>query len=133
MGRKHLSTVVGGFLFTFSSSKPFDESYDWQNTTENEIIYNPQLSQQNSFTGGVEQQATSVETNTNQICYEYKSACFSIYGFEYTPGFDNAYITWIATNQTAWTLKAAGMGANSAVQIGPRPVPQEPLVRRILC
>lgn len=130
---KHLSTVVDGYLFIFSSFKPFDESYIWKNTTENEIIYNPQISQRNSFSGGVEQQAASVETNINPECYEYNNACFSIYGFEYTPGFDNAYITWIADNTTAWTMKAAGVGTNSVVQIGPRPISQEPMVRRILC
>lgn len=38
------------------------------------------------------------------------------------------YITWISNNQTAWTLKAAGMGPDPSVQISARPVAQEPMV-----
>jgi hypothetical protein len=38
------------------------------------------------------------------------------------------YITWISNNQTAWTLKAAGMGPDPSVQISARPVSQEPMV-----
>lgn len=36
------------------------------------------------------QQATSVVTEIDQDCYEYETGCFSIYGFEYSPGFDDA-------------------------------------------
>jgi len=91
------------------------------------IIPDPSISTLNSYKGGITQQATSVVTNSNQQCYELDSGCFSIYGFEYQPGFDNAYITWIADNKVAWTLMAAGMGADDAVQISARPVPQEPM------
>lgn len=38
------------------------------------------------------------------------------------------YITWISNNQTAWTLKAAGLGADASVHISARPVAQEPMV-----
>ena len=38
------------------------------------------------------------------------------------------YITWISSNQTAWTLKAAGLGADPSVQISARPVAEEPMV-----
>ncbi|KIM91198.1 glycoside hydrolase family 16 protein [Piloderma croceum F 1598] len=106
---------------------PFDSGYIWQNTSANEIIYNTEISVQNTYIGSVEQQATSVVTNTDQNCYEGETGCFSVYGFEYVPGFQNAYITWISNNQTAWTLNVAGMGANSATQISARPVPQEPM------
>jgi beta-glucanase (GH16 family) len=66
-------------------------------------------------------------TNTNQDCYEGNGGCFSIYGFEYQPGFDDAYITWISNNKIAWTLNAAGMAADPTVQISARPVSQEPM------
>jgi beta-glucanase (GH16 family) len=55
------------------------------------------------------------------------TGCFAIYGFEYKPGFDDAYITWINDNKVAWTMKAGGVGANQLVDISARPVPQEPM------
>ncbi|KAF9226685.1 glycoside hydrolase family 16 protein [Gyrodon lividus] len=98
---------------------PFNAGYIWTNTSENEVIPNPSISTQNSYTGGVLQQATSVVTETDQNCYEHETGCFSIYGFE--------YVTWISNNQVAWTLNVAGLGADSAAQISARPVPQEPM------
>jgi beta-glucan synthesis-associated protein KRE6 len=65
---------------------------------------------------------------TDQGCYELEQDCFSVYGFEYKPGFDGAYISWIANSKVAWTLMQGGMAADTAVEIGPRPVPQEPMV-----
>ena len=38
------------------------------------------------------------------------------------------YITWIADDKVAWTLMAGGVGADDAVQISARPIPQEPMV-----
>jgi hypothetical protein len=45
----------------------------------------------NSYVGGVYQQTTSGVTETDPNCYQLgDTACFSVYGFEYKPGFDNA-------------------------------------------
>jgi hypothetical protein len=41
--------------------------------------------------------------------------------------FTTQYITWITNNKVAWTLNAAGMAADTTVEIGPRPVSQEPM------
>ncbi|KAF9238742.1 glycoside hydrolase family 16 protein [Melanogaster broomeanus] len=106
---------------------PFNAGYIWQNTSVNEVIYDPSISSQNLYIGGVLQQATSVVTETDQNCYEGNTGCFSIYGFEYVPGFDNAYITWISNNKPSWTVNVAGLAADSAVEISDRPVPQEPM------
>ncbi|KAJ6598824.1 glycoside hydrolase family 16 protein [Mycena vulgaris] len=106
---------------------PFNEAYNWLNTTDNLIIPNATASIMNTYLGGAFQQSTSVVTDTNQLCYELIDDCFSVYGFEYKSGFDNAYISWIADNKLAWTLKVAGLGADSAVEISARPIPQEPL------
>jgi beta-glucanase (GH16 family) len=106
---------------------PFDARYHWNNSTDN-LIANPLISKQNSFIGSVTQQATSVVSTTNSKCYEMGgTGCFAIYGFEYKPGFDDAYITWINDNKVAWTMKAGGVGANQLVDISARPVPQEPM------
>ncbi|EJD00931.1 beta-glucan synthesis-associated [Fomitiporia mediterranea MF3/22] len=106
---------------------PFNYAYEWFNTSDNLIIANPSISELNTYTGGAFQQASSVVTNTNQGCYTNETSCFSIYGFEYQPGFDNAYITWISDNKVTWTAMAAGFAADERVNISARPIPQEPM------
>ncbi|PAV24064.1 beta-glucan synthesis-associated [Pyrrhoderma noxium] len=106
---------------------PFNFGYEWFNTSENLIIADSAISQQNSYTGSAIQQATSIVTKTDQNCYTSETGCFSIYGFEYKPGFDDAYITWISDNKVAWTAKAGGFAADSRVEIHDRPIPQEPM------
>ncbi|KAF4620325.1 hypothetical protein D9613_000685 [Agrocybe pediades] len=106
---------------------PFNAGYLWNSTADNMIINDPTISSLNTYTGSATQQATSVVTNTNPACYEANGGCYSVYGFEYKPGFDDGYITWIADNKQAWTLKAPGMGPDPNVQISSRPVPQEPM------
>ncbi|TFK25736.1 glycoside hydrolase family 16 protein [Coprinopsis marcescibilis] len=106
---------------------PFDDHYEWASTADNLIIENPEISTLNTFVGGAEQQSTSVITRTNTRCYENDGGCYSVYGFEYNPGFDDAYITWVANDAPSWTLRAPGVGANPRVQISARPVPQEPM------
>ena len=39
------------------------------------------------------------------------------------------YISWVNDNKTAWSMTAAGVAADTRVDIGPRPIPQEPMVR----
>ncbi|KAK7694788.1 hypothetical protein QCA50_001976 [Cerrena zonata] len=106
---------------------PFNAEYKWFNTTDNLDIPDPKLSFLNPYLGGAFQQASSVVTETNQQAYELTGGVFSIYGFQYKPGFEDAYISWIADGKVAWTMKQAGMAADTTVEIGPRPVPQEPL------
>ncbi|EIW82295.1 glycoside hydrolase family 16 protein [Coniophora puteana RWD-64-598 SS2] len=106
---------------------PFNAGYDWFNTSSNLKIPNKGVSVLNTYTGGIYQQAASVVTQTDQDCYELETGCFSVYGFEYKPGFDDAYISWIANNQLAYTVEAAGFAADSRVQISARPVSQEPM------
>jgi beta-glucan synthesis-associated protein KRE6 len=50
--------------------------------------------------------------------------------YDLTPahaGFDNAYISWVTDDKLAWTLLVDGMGADPAVEISARPIPQEPM------
>ncbi|CAL1701248.1 unnamed protein product [Somion occarium] len=106
---------------------PFNAGYVWQNTSDNMFVTDPSISVLNTYMGSVTQQATSVVTDTDQNCYELNTGCFSIYGFEYKPGFDDAYITWVSDNKISWTLMVDGLGADPAVEISARPVPQEPM------
>lgn len=55
------------------------------------------------------------------------------YGFEYKPGFDTSYITWI-NGVRAWTAFAGAYGSDTETEVSVRPVPQEPMVRQfVLC
>lgn len=81
----------------------------------------------NSYHGGAYQQTTSGLSLTDQDCYELDKGCYSVYGFEYVPGFDNGYITWISDSKPVWTVMAAGVGPDPLTEIAARPIPQEPM------
>lgn len=123
------ATIDGGVGKVSQSGQwaPFNAQYDWLNTTANLIISNPAVTELNGYKGGVYQQTTSGLSMTNQNCYELESGCFSIYAFEYKPGFDDSYITWAVNDTVTWTLMGAGMGPDKRTEIGARPVPQEPM------
>ncbi|KAL0952798.1 hypothetical protein HGRIS_007023 [Hohenbuehelia grisea] len=106
---------------------PFNAEYKWLNTSENIKMYDPAVTVLNSYAGGAFQQTTSGLAITNQNCYELGGGCYSLYGFEYVPGFDDGYITWINDGKPSWTFHGPGMAGDPLTQIGPRPVPQEPM------
>lgn len=106
---------------------PFNDHYVWFNTSDNLIIADPDVTIFNVYVGGVFQQATSSVTETNPEAYELSGQEFAVYGFQYVPGFDKAYIAWIANDKVAWTLKQPGMAADKIVEISERPIPQEPM------
>ncbi|TRM66405.1 beta-glucan synthesis-associated protein [Schizophyllum amplum] len=122
-----VSTTDGGHVSQSCQWAPYNYGYQWFNTSDNLIIYDDATTQLNSYMGGVYQQATSAVSKTDQDCYELETGCFAVYGFEYVPGFDNSYITWINNNEKAWTMTGDGMAADTRVEIGPRPIPEEPL------
>ncbi|KAF9527795.1 glycoside hydrolase family 16 protein [Crepidotus variabilis] len=128
--KPHLDRAIAGQVSQSAQWAPYNAGYEWFNTTDNLVI--PDLDQSffNSYLGAVYQQATSVVTYTDQKCYEMgtdATKCFSTYGFEYKPGFDNAYITWVSDSKVSWTLNVAGMGADSRTEISARPIPLEPM------
>ncbi|KAJ7901651.1 glycoside hydrolase family 16 protein [Mycena leptocephala] len=123
--RPRSKTVKG--LSRIGQWAPFNPGYVWFNTSDNLVIADPTISGLNTYIGGAYQQATSVVTKTNQRCYELIDNCYSVYGMEYKPGFDDSYISWISDNKLAWTIHAAGLAADPKTEIDRRPVPQEPM------
>ncbi|KAH9039938.1 beta-glucan synthesis-associated [Lactarius hengduanensis] len=105
---------------------PFNFNYTWQQES-NSVIYDDTITTYNSYRGGVFQQAVSALTETDQTAYELTGGGYSVYGFEYKPGVDKAYVTWISNNKAAWTLLSSGMGPDPQVEIDTRPIPLEPL------
>ncbi|EIW54979.1 glycoside hydrolase family 16 protein [Trametes versicolor FP-101664 SS1] len=106
---------------------PFNAAYTWFNSSDTLIIPDPVNTFPNPYKGSAFQQASSGVTETNQQAYEHTGNVFSVYGFQYKPGFEGAYISWIADGKLAWTLTQEGFAADPVVEIGPRPVPQEPM------
>ncbi|KAG6905633.1 hypothetical protein DXG01_001497 [Tephrocybe rancida] len=121
--------VTGGVGQVSMSAQfaPFNAKYQWFNSSDNLIIPDPLTTQQNAYKGGAFQQTTSGLSLTNQKCYEGNTGCFTTYGFQYKPGFDKGYITWINDGKIAWTILQGGLAKDPATEIGPRPIPQEPM------
>jgi len=124
-----LEAIVNGGVGQASLSAqwaPFNAGYKVNNDSGDFIIQNSDTVY-NSFIGGGFQQTTSGLATTNQACYELGAQCFSEYAFEYKPGFDDGYITWVSDGQLSWTLRNTGMGPDSATEIGQRLISQEPM------
>ncbi|PPQ64906.1 hypothetical protein CVT24_008246 [Panaeolus cyanescens] len=117
----------GGKVSLSAQWAPYNAGYNWLNTSSNMIIHDPEHTVLNAYKGGVYQQTTSGLAVTNQECYELHGRCFAEYGFEYRPGFDEGYITWINDGRRSWTLYGPGMGPDPLSEIGARPVPMEPM------
>ncbi|KAJ7894136.1 glycoside hydrolase family 16 protein [Mycena leptocephala] len=115
------STTLIGQVSQSAQWAPFDAGYKAFNSTDNMIIPDPSITAQNAFVGNVFQQTT------NQDCYQLKGQCFSTYGFEYTPGYADAYISWITDNKLAWTMNGNMVGTDAQTEIGARQVPVEPM------
>ncbi|TFK27263.1 concanavalin A-like lectin/glucanase [Coprinopsis marcescibilis] len=106
---------------------PYNAGFNWTKNPDHYSIYEPGV-ELNEYQGGVYQQTTSCIAETNQGCYEEGgTGCYAVYAFEYKPGFDDAYITWVNDNKPSWTLLAAGMGADARTEISDRPIPVEPM------
>lgn len=74
--------LVWNRSFLLTSLQPFNEGYKWLNTSQNMIVANPSITEMNVYMGSATQQATSLVTSTNQLCYELVNSCYSVYGFE---------------------------------------------------
>ncbi|KAK7062620.1 hypothetical protein VNI00_000108 [Paramarasmius palmivorus] len=122
-------------------SAPFNYAYSPLYDDTNMIINDPNMTIVNSYKGGARQQALSCLSITNiailpypefclqdQACYfDMPDPCFSVYGFEYKPGYDEGYITWLTDDKQVCTIKGSALAADTRVEISARPVPQEPM------
>lgn len=125
------ANLAAGAVSQSGQFAPYNAFYSWDNATNLEFHQPAGTQELNGFKGNVYQQATSVVSMTNQLCYEHSIApCYAVYGFQYKPGYqsDDAYITWINDDKLAWTVHAAGVGADPIAQIQERVIPTEPMV-----
>lgn len=105
---------------------PMNAAYKWNNDSEHMIIHDENIIL-NPFAGNAVQQTTSGLALSNPDCYERTKGCFSVYAFEYKPGFDDGYITWVNDGKPSWTMFAGGLGPDAATQIGRREIMPEPM------
>ncbi|KAF9525037.1 beta-glucan synthesis-associated protein KRE6 [Crepidotus variabilis] len=120
------ATIIDDIGYASMSSQfaPFNAGYKYD-TTQTQI-FNTTRTQYNTYLGGIYQQTASCIVLTDTDCYETPGKCFAQYGFEYKPGFDGAYITWI-NQEKAWTVLGEAFEADSTTEVGRRPVPMEPM------
>jgi len=71
-----------------SPLQPFNYNYTY--FTNDTTLYNTSITMFNTYKGGAYQQSISALTVTDQTAYELNGGGFSVYGFEYQPGIDNA-------------------------------------------
>lgn len=65
---------------------PYNAQYSIFNTSGEVEFDDPEITQYNSYVGGVYQQTTSGLAITNQNAYELNGGQFAVYAFEYKPG-----------------------------------------------
>jgi beta-glucanase (GH16 family) len=85
-------------------------------------VYDHQITEINSYTGGPYQQAISGLVNLNNDWYDGKQ--YQKYAFDYRRG-DDGFITWYVGDEQTWTLDARAIGPNG--NVGKRVIPEEPL------
>lgn len=81
-------------------------------------IYNTSVTQLNTYTGGVYQQAVSALTTTDQTAYELSGGGFSVYGFEYKPGIGDAVCRLLYTIPIRLSLASILPGYQTMRQVG---------------
>lgn len=123
------ATIVDGIGEVSQSAQlaPFNAGYRMIDTQGSYEIYDTDITELNEYRGGILQQAASGLSHTNSSCYELTGGLYTTYGFEYKPGFDDSYITWVQNDKNAWTLFGSALGPDPAVEISSRPIPQEPM------
>ncbi|WVR08937.1 hypothetical protein IAU60_005996 [Kwoniella sp. DSM 27419] len=122
------ATTLTGDVSQSAQWAPFNPGYASLESSDKEYeVYDDDLTHSNGYKGAVYQQATSAITKTNQSCYTQETGCFSIYGFEYRPGGDDGYITWVSNSKKAWTIRAAAMAPNTEAMISQRQISTEPM------
>ncbi|WVQ80501.1 hypothetical protein IAT38_002606 [Cryptococcus sp. DSM 104549] len=109
---------------------PFDESYQYLNSSKGAVQYDKTKTIWNSYKGGPYQEAVSSLTYIDNANYVETSNKFGVYGFEYYTNPDNragGHITWVADGKQSWTMYPPAVGPMASMQIGQRLITEEPM------
>ncbi|KAE8328099.1 beta-glucan synthesis-associated protein-domain-containing protein [Aspergillus sergii] len=113
------ATMVGSVSQSLQMA-PFDIWY--MPDYEYAAVYDPKITEINSYRGGPYQQAMSGLSNLNNDWYN--GTQYQVYAFDYTPG-ARGNITWYVGQDKTWTLDGRALGPNG--NIGQRMIPLEPM------
>ena len=129
-----LETQVDTSTFTGEVSQsyqiaPYNYQYEFDNSSDATTIYNPDITNINSYKGGQYQQAVSAVT---QISSEnYNNNGYATYGYEWWSNPNNrdeGYITWFSQGEKSWTVTSKSIGPDPISEVGQRLIPEEPMV-----
>ncbi|PWN49945.1 beta-glucan synthesis-associated, partial [Violaceomyces palustris] len=109
---------------------PFDVNYQWGDGATQAQVYDPTITEFNSYVGSPLQQCVSSITQTPDRGFQLTNGEFVKFGLDYSPDWDNngnGYVTWYVDGKKTWTVHGSALGPNPAVDIGRRPIPTEPM------
>lgn len=105
---------------------PFDDHYNWDNSSASVSVTNPTITLVNQFKGGINQETLSYATLTDAT--SYNGNAYQSYGFEYTPGgAGTGTVAWAIGGKETWSIKASAIGPNQVTQISQRIISEEPM------
>lgn len=110
---------------------PYNANYEVVRTEPATRIYNPNITHINEYTGGPWQQAVSALSEIDDRYYVESGGEFTTYGYELWSDptkREDGYITFYNMGVPSWTVTAATVGADPVTGIGPRLIPEEPMV-----
>ncbi|AFR94645.1 glucosidase [Cryptococcus neoformans C23] len=123
-------TVKRGAVSQSAQMAPFDEGYQYDNSSKGGIIYDTKNTQYNAYLGSIYQEAVSSLTYIDHENYVGTSGGFGVYGFEYFSNPEDrgsGHITWVANGKKSWTMFPDAVGAVESMDIGQRLISEEPM------
>lgn len=112
---------------------PYNYQYKFNSGGPATTINDTSITELNTYTGGVYQQALSALTYIDSSLYN--GAGYASYGFEWWSNpaqLDESYVTWYSESAQTWKVTSASLGPDSNVNIGQRLISVEPMVRNLV-
>ncbi|SAM64999.1 related to KRE6-glucan synthase subunit [Ustilago bromivora] len=109
---------------------PFDDAYAWGNTSADATIYNSDVTEFNTYTGGQIQEAVSSVTQVPDRGFNLTSNQYIKYGVEFSPDFNydgSGSMTWYVDGKPSWSVNPKAFPPRKELDIGQRIIPVEPM------
>lgn len=110
---------------------PYNWKYYIDNSSDATTIYDTEMTEYNSYSGGPLQQAVSAVTYVDNVNYADQGG-FAAYGYEYWSDIDkvdDGYITWVSQGKESWKITSRTIGPDTTSEVSQRLIPEEPMVR----
>ncbi|PWY97432.1 beta-glucan synthesis-associated [Testicularia cyperi] len=119
-----------GFASQSYQVAPFDQDYEWTNTSSAARVYDDTVTTINSYKGNVYQEAVSSLTQIPDSGYVDSDNQFVKYGVEYQPDWNEnggGSIVWYVDGKPSWSVNGKAMPANPKMDISVRTISVEPM------